>query len=57
MPLCFQIVSAPFGYVRKTQAPPTLTHWEVSSALQIQEDIVYDLGWARSDTTGSTPIF
>lgn len=42
---------------KKTQAPPTLTHWEVSSALQIQEDIVYDLGWARSDTTGSTPIF
>lgn len=25
--------------------------------LQIQEDIVYDSGWARSDTTGSTPIF
>lgn len=25
--------------------------------LQIQEDIVYDSGWPRSDTTGSTPIF
>lgn len=39
MSLCFQIVSAPFGHMRKTQAPPTLTHWEVSSAYKFRRTL------------------